>query len=109
MSDFLVTVINSALDSLYLVKHLDPLSLIILNGSLHLLEIATQIVDNFILLTDAVLMISLAGAYFVFEASYLSLQVCDHFLEDLEVSLTCLVILDFFTVCVDNTVSSVVG
>ncbi len=108
MSNFLVTVINCAFDSLDLVKHLDPFSLIILNGSLDLFQIPTQIVDNFILLTDAVLMITLARADFVFEPSYLSLQVCDDFLEDLEISLTCLVILDFLTVCVDNTVSSIV-
>lgn len=53
-------------------------------------------------------MIALAGADFVFEASNLSLQVCNNFLKDLEVSLTCLVILDLFTVCVNNTVSSIV-
>ena len=108
MSDFLVAVVNSTLHSLDLVKDLDALSLIVLNGALNLLQITTQIVDNFILLTDAVLMITLARADLVFKASNLSLQVTNDFLKNLEVSLTSLMILDFFAICVNNTVSSVV-
>ena len=53
-------------------------------------------------------MITLARTDFIFKASNLSLQVSNDFLKNLEVSLTCLVILDLFTVSVNNTVSGIV-
>jgi hypothetical protein len=41
MSDLLVAIINSAFDSLNLVKNLNTFSLVILNASLNLIQVAT--------------------------------------------------------------------
>lgn len=109
MSYLLVAIVDCAFHGLDLIKHLDTFSLVILDSSLNLFKLSTQIVNNFVLVTKAVFVVSLARTNLIFKASYLSLQICNDFLKDLEVTLSCLVVLNFLTVGVNDAISSVIS
>jgi len=53
-------------------------------------------------------MIALARAYFIFEATNLSLKISDDFLKNFEITLTSLVIFYFFSISGDNTIADIV-
>jgi hypothetical protein len=103
--DLLVSIIDGTLDSLNLVKDLDSLSLVVLDGTFNLVQISAQVINHFTLVSQTVLVITLARTDFILKAPYLPLKVCDNLMKNFEVSFTCLVILDLLTVCGDNTIA----
>ena len=65
MRDLLVSIIDGALNSLNLVENLDTLCLVVLDGTFHLVQIPAQVVYHFTLVSQTVLVITLARTDFV--------------------------------------------
>lgn len=108
LCDLMVAVVDGALHGLDLVEHLDALSLVVLDCPLHLLQVSIQVVNDFVLIANSVLVVPLARANLVLKAAHLPLQVCDDLLEDLEISLTSLVVLNLLSVRSNDAVANVV-
>ena len=86
----------------------DTLILTVLNLSLCLIEIALKYLHSFLLIADSVLVVSLLSGDIVFKCSCASLKIGEDLLQDLIVTLSCLMILNFISVSVDNAIASII-
>lgn len=109
MSDLRAPVFNLALNVLDLLIDLDAFVPTVVDALFQRLQVALKMTDGLTLVSQAVLMVSLALANIVLGSSNSSLQIGYNLLQDLVVTLPELMVLDFFSIGVYDAISRVVS
>ena len=107
MHDIITSLIDLALYSLDLLIHLDAFLATIVNILLDLVELALKVTNYLRLVPQSVFMVSLAVLDLPLEASDASSQVHDNLRKELEFTLSRLMALDLLSICIDNSIASV--
>ena len=107
MCDLSAPVIDLSLYNLDLVVDLDTLITSIMDSFLYRFKVTLKVTHDLALIPKTVLMLSLSLPDFILEAPNPPLELPHHVLEQLEISIPCLMMLNFLSICVDDPVPSV--
>lgn len=107
MRNFHATLLDVSFNNLDLIVNLNSFISTVVDVLLHRIEVALEMSDCLVLVTESLFMISLASANLSFKGSNTSLQLCDHILQTLKVTLKYRCILYLLAITANNAVSCV--
>lgn len=106
--DLDVALFDSPLYLLNLIIDLNTLFLALMNALVDVVLVALEMRDDLGLVSEALLIFLARLLDLVLQASYLSLQVGHHVLQDLVIAISCLVILDLISVSCNYSISRII-
>lgn len=107
MRNVSATLLDVSLNNLDLLINLNSFISTVVDVLLYRIEVALEMSDSLVLVTEPLFMVSLASANLPFKGSDTSLQLCDHILQRLKVTLKDWSVLYLLSITADNAVSGV--